>query len=135
MPLPNPTIHAHLFRKGTARQYSEQAAEALLNGLAQVNRLWIKYHGAPPLYQSGIVYRRERGSENWQAIPEALESGRVDCDDAAAYRAGELLAKGERARVIIYRTGKRAYHAVVKRADGRLEDPSKILVHRERAQQ
>ena len=131
--LPPPTIHAEIFRRGTSRKYGEQASEALLNALAEVNRLWIKYHpNAPKIYQSGVRYRRERGQENWQAIPVAYRNRAGDCDDAAAWRAGELQAQGERAKVIIYRTGAKAYHAVVKRGDGSIEDPSKILVQLER---
>lgn len=134
MALPPPQIVADLFVKGTSRKYGEKASEELLNALARVNALWLKHHGGPRLYKSGLVYRRERGSETWQAIPAALRSKMVDCDDAAAYRAGELLHQGERAKVVIYRTGPRAYHAVVRRADGSIEDPSKILVQLERGQ-
>ena len=87
--LPPPTIHAEIFRRGTSRKYGEKASTELLNALATVNRLWIEHHGAPKLYSSGVKYRREKGAENWQAIPVAYRSGAVDCDDAAAWRAGE----------------------------------------------
>jgi len=83
----------------------------------------------PVLYDSGIVYRREsRGHEEWQSAVELLRSMQGDCEDLAAYRAAELRMEGEPATVAIIRTRRGSYHAVVRRADGTLEDPSRILL-------
>ena len=90
----------------------------------------------PELYRSGIVYRREPiGEEVWQNAAELLRHGAGDCEDLAAYRAAELRMEGEPATVSIKRTRRGSFHAVVRRADGRIEDPSKILIALEMARQ
>lgn len=87
--------------------------------------------GFPVLYDSGIVYRREVAAEDWQNAIDLLRSGRGDCEDLAAYRAAELRCDGEPATVAIKRTRRGSYHAVVRRADGTTEDPSRILLELE----
>lgn len=84
--------------------------------------------GFPRLYDSGIVYRREVNAESWQNATELLRSGEGDCEDLAAYRAAELRMEGEPARLVIEKTRRGSYHAVVLRADGTIEDPSRILL-------
>lgn len=87
----------------------------------------------PALYESGIVYRREQPrSERWQSAVELLATGQGDCEDLAAYRAAELRLAGEPATVYIKRTARGTFHAIVRRADGTLEDPSRILLDMER---
>lgn len=84
----------------------------------------------PPLYQSGVRYAREPpGKERWQTPYQTLLSGRGDCEDLAVWRAAELRRRGEdpRARVVVKRTGPRVLHALVRRGDGTLEDPSRAL--------
>lgn len=84
----------------------------------------------PLLYDSGIVYRREpAGREWWETVIDLLREGEGDCEDLAAYRAAELrYREGIPARVRIYRTQRRTFHAIVQHPDGTLEDPSRILV-------
>lgn len=85
--------------------------------------------GFPELYRSGIVYRREPiGEEHWQTATELLRNGLGDCEDLSAYRAAELRMLGEPAGVAIVPTRRGSFHAVVRRGDGRIEDPSKILI-------
>lgn len=55
-----------------------------------------------------------------------LARGYGDCDDLACWRVAELRARGERANVAIKWNGKR-YHALVRRENGKLEDPSRVL--------
>lgn len=103
--------------------------EAALEGLSQ---LATEQHAAqqlPPLYTSGVRYVRERGTEHWQTPMELLTSGTGDCEDLSAYRVGELRASGvdPDASVVIERTGPRTLHAIVRRGDGSLEDPSQAL--------
>lgn len=85
--------------------------------------------GFPSLYESGIVYRREpQGREDWQSASELLKSGAGDCEDLAAYRVGELRNEGEPAIVKVIQNPSGSYHAIVQRADGTLEDPSRKLI-------
>jgi len=114
-----------------SEEYSIGAAEAVLDGLAQANALAWRTWSLPRLYGGSVRYKREpRGRrEHWQGIRAIFKQGHADCDDLAAARAGELIASGKDtgARVYIYRTGARTLHAVVRRSDGRIEDPSRIL--------
>ena len=129
----NPILGIGIFTsKGEkSEDYSIGAAEAVLNGLAQANAIAWTTWNLPSLYSGHVRYQREpRGRrEHWQGIRTILKQGHADCDDLAAARAGELIASGKDtgARVHIYRTGRRTLHAVVRRSDGRLEDPSRVL--------
>lgn len=119
-----------------------EAIEALAEGLVQLNQFYME-HGIdngvelPPLYESGIVYRREpKGREWWEAAVDilGLVAARTgDCEDLAAYRVAELRTfDGEDARLKVIRTSRGTFHAVVEREDGSIEDPSRILVELER---
>lgn len=94
----------------------------------------------PPLYRSGVVYRPEpetQRCEDWAPPPVVLERGWGDCDDLVMWRLAELLAAGERAHVQVARRldetdprrvrGTGAYHVLVRRESGAVEDPSKLL--------
>ena len=90
----------------------------------------------PPLYQAGVVYRREpscRAESGALRICEEFLTARCvvdrragDCDDLGGYRAAELQLSGENARAIA-RPSAAGWHVVVRRADGRIEDPSALL--------
>lgn len=103
--------------------------EAALEGLAQLATEDHLAGNLPPLYESGIRYQRERGTENWLMPSEALMAGVSDCEDLAAYRVGELRAHGidPGARIVVEQTGPRTMHAIVQRSDGTQEDPSAAL--------
>lgn len=119
-----------------------EAIEALCEGLVRLNVALMRFAdergvSLPPLYESGIVYRREpRGQEWWESAEDvaSLATKRSgDCEDLAAFRAAELRYwEGEMARVVILRTSRGSFHAVVEREDGTIEDPSRILVEQER---
>lgn len=114
-----------------------EAIEAVAEGLTRLNVALMRFADErgvelPPLYGSGMVYRREpRGREWWENAEDvaSLSTKRSgDCEDLAAYRAAELRYwDGELARVAILRTARGTFHAVVLREDGTLEDPSRIL--------
>ena len=130
----NPTLALNLFQyPGRAgEQYSIEAAEQVLQGLAQANAAaWRIFPNMPRLYDSGTRYKREPAGvrETWKSYPVILKTKQADCDDLSAARVGELIAFGEDpgARVHIYRTSPRTLHAVVLRSNGQIEDPSKIL--------
>ncbi len=103
--------------------------EGMLEGLCAVNYALMRKRPYPPLYSSGIRYEREgrAGPERWLIAPQLVKKKRGDCEDLAAYRCAELRMKGEPARVRVVRTGNKTLHAVVQRADGRIEDPSRRL--------
>lgn len=119
------------------------AIEAVAEGLVRLNVELMRFADErgvelPPLYDTDIVYRREpRGREWWQSTADVLgvvakRSG--DCEDLAAWRAAELrYFDGEPARVAIVTTRRGSFHAVVERADGSIEDPSRVLHYLERA--
>jgi len=81
------------------------------------------------LYRSGVRYRREpRGVERWQTAAETLRRGHGDCEDLVAWRVAELRARGEKgARPHVYSPRVGLMHCVVRRGNGALEDPSKLL--------
>jgi hypothetical protein len=101
---------------------------AALTGLQALDYYELDKLPIPPLYGSGVVYRREPiGREHWLSATEVLKVGHGDCEDLAAWRAAELQHDGEMAQAIAIKTGPRTFHAVVRREDGSIEDPSRIL--------
>lgn len=102
---------------------------ALLEALTVINVGLLEKSSFPPLYQSGVRYRREpKGSERWKRITRTFRDGHGDCEDLAAWRAAELRQAGELGAVAIaLRTGPKLWHAVVWRENGDVEDPSRKL--------
>lgn len=98
-------------------------------GRADLRRARRQGRPLPALYRGAIVYRREpRGRERWRSVRHVAAEGFGDCEDLAAYRAAELREGGEAgARAVLVRRGPHLIHAVVRRADGRIEDPSRRL--------
>jgi hypothetical protein len=106
----------------------------LLDALVTINRLYLRSHRIPPLYRAGVRYQQEPDDgkpEEFAAIPKVLARGWGDCDDLGPWRVAELQEAGEKASIrITWRrrpTGRRLYHVVVRRGDGRIEDPSRLL--------
>lgn len=82
----------------------------------------------PPLYQSGVQFRRERpGREEWDTADIVLDRGWGDCEDLSGWRIGELRRMGIDARPEVKRTAERRFHAVVRWPGGAVEDPSRVL--------
>lgn len=87
----------------------------------------------PPLYESGVFYRREpKGVETIRDVASVLRLGHGDCAHLAAWRCAELRNRGENARIritwkIAPERGRALYHVQVRRGDGSVEDPSRIL--------
>lgn len=114
-----------------------ESLKAALEGLCALNfRLMTAARGLgggfPPLYRSGIVYRREQGTEDWQNAMKLLRTRRGDCEDLACYRVGELRSLGELAMADVVPTVRGTFHAVVRREDGSIEDPSRVLLLNEK---
>ena len=101
-----------------------------------VNLHQMKARALPRLYESGVRYQRERclvaavpeTCERFLSAEQLLAEGVGDCDDLSSYRCAELIHSGEdvKARAIVVRPGL-GYHAIVRRGDGRFEDPSEVL--------
>lgn len=95
-----------------------------LRGAARAGRPY------PLLYNSGVRYRREEtGKEAWQLPRDTLAKGFGDCEDlAAGWRVPELWMLGEEgARIHLKVVNPLLRHIQVRRADGKIEDPSKLL--------
>jgi hypothetical protein len=101
-----------------------------------LNLYQMKRRRMPPLYQSGVRYRREscivasrpETCERFLTYEQLLRERFGDCDDLASALCAQLISTGEdpHARARVYRSGV-GYHAIVVRGDGRIEDPSAVL--------
>ena len=113
-----------------------RSAAVLIRLVAAVNYRAARRGALPALYSTRIRYRAEPPG------PEMIDHGGIvlgrgwgDCDDLVAYRLGELWHGGERGASprIVWRRGTKRYHAQVRRADGSIEDPCRVMVNREKA--
>jgi hypothetical protein len=99
-----------------------------LHALTMVNRVQIRAGKVPPIYESGVRYSRESpGQEQWQTAEQVFRRGSGDCEDLAAWRAAELQEAGELMARPIIRRSRVGWHALVRRASGENEDPSRKL--------
>jgi len=74
--------------------FHETALVRVLHGLALENaRILRTRPELPLLYDSHVVYQRE-DIETWCDVVYTLDQGHEDCDGLAAYRVGELRARG-----------------------------------------
>lgn len=121
------------------------ALRPILESLVTVDQLFLANHHVPRIYESGVRYKEEpsrhallsfQGSgkqrvEEFAAIPAILQRGWGDCDDLAPWRCAELRMQGEKAKLRVQwrrqANGSKLYHIVVRRADGSIEDPSRLL--------
>ena len=136
-----------LFRDADDRPRSQEALLWMLEALCKINDGHLAERAYPPLYESGVRYQRELGTEEWLDIPSIIEARWGDCEDLACWRVAELRRQGHHAGPYVrYRSldGVFHYHALVMRyrrvlargPKGRLverfvpdkvEDPSKKL--------
>lgn len=116
---------------------------AALEGLTRLNQRILRAHPEiPDVYAAGIRWTPERRTEQWRSIADVLgfdpgiagtvpvvPSGITDCEDIASWRTAYLREReGERgARTDVVPGGAGMWHAVVRRADGTIEDPSARL--------
>lgn len=109
--------------------------KAALEALIFANRIYLRTHHCPALYESGVRYEEEPAGqpyEDFSAVPVVLSRGWADCDDLVSWRIAELRNAGEPAKVRLKwqfdpTRGARMYHVLVRRANGQVEDPSKRL--------
>jgi len=112
--------------------HTQESLRAGVAGLMMQDMVWLKYHPrTPALYQSGVYYRPESGTEEWKTIPYVIADGYGDCEDLGAWRAAELRVSGINAtpdiKIRQLPTGNWRAHVVVKLPDGTIEDPSAQL--------
>jgi hypothetical protein len=111
------------------------ALEAAVEGLTAINCVLLNALGesAPRLYTSGVRYRQP-GKTEWHTVADLYDLLTGDCKDLVAARCAELrVFESEPATPCVYLTSREGrYHAVVRRADGTIEDPSLVLVEAER---
>lgn len=103
-----------------------------LHGMVTVDRAQIRRGEVTGLYDSGVTYADEPGTERIQDALTTMVRGTGDCAHLCAWRVAELREAGEDARIRIKWfpvkwNGQRTYHVQVRRGDGTIEDPSKIL--------
>ena len=105
----------------------------LLEALTALDQVWLHDHPRTPrLYQSGVRYVPEDGSEIWPIIPIVLARGTGNCDMLAAWRCAEMRADGFTDAVafpIRSTIDPSLIHCLVSR-DGTtntIEDPSNVL--------
>ena len=107
---------------------------AILSNRALIHRAKEIGKPIPLLYQSGVVYENEPPDmvDECVDIPTILERGSGDCMHLCCWRVAELREMGEkRARIAltwkVKGKNKRIFHVIVRRGNGSLEDPSKLL--------
>ena len=109
-------------------QLSGPDLEAVGEAFVKLARLDLARNKVPDLYATRVRYTRETGGrERWQLPSETLRRGLGDCEDLAVWRVAELRSRGEAAKLLLRQSGPKMWHALVRRADGTTEDPSKKL--------
>ena len=125
-------IDSSALRKNPAAIAS--VARGFLQGLITYDRLLLRMGAVPKLGDSSVIFKREPWAGRWDEFADALtcmKRGWGDCEDLVAWRVAELQEAGElAANVKIYwrelPNGEAdIYHAEVRRADGRVEDPAR----------
>ena len=107
--------------------------ERLLEALIEADIEYLRAcPSTPSLYESGVVYEEEPGErDNWQDIPETLGLGTGDCEDLGCWRIAELRFRAQEhaTAFITWREveERTVYHIAVRRSDGTVEDPSRLL--------
>lgn len=125
------TFKADLFADPSDLQRSERALRHLLRAFVAINLDYLRTHpNTPLLYQAGVRYEREMGTEEWRGIPIVLKHKAGDCEDLASWRVAELIYHGMPAQIFLKKKKKGnfyLFHVMVQHADGRIEDPSRRL--------
>lgn len=129
-------IRTSAFKPGTSRDESHEIMSILLDTLVRLNLAYLRRHpDTPNPYKGGVRYRQEpRGQEQWLTIPEAIAQGHADCEDLGCWLAAYKTFHGQQARACFKWARKpyqgrmaTVYHIVTCTADGKVEDPSRVL--------
>lgn len=84
----------------------------------------------PALYASGVRYKKEpEWPEKFRDAQNVYKSGYGDCAQLAAWRVADYIVQGKKAKIaVMFDRKRRIFHVVVRRHDGRIEDPSTVLL-------
>lgn len=96
----------------------------LLRCLGKINKSIRNMWPLPLLFDSGVSYQAEEGSEVWQSLIPLMLRGKGDCEDLVAARMSEVDGKPYFQQIGTNERGGRIFHVVLKRDSGRIEDPS-----------
>lgn len=120
-------------------KWSEVLIEKFLDALVFANEAYLFCNpSTPSIYDfaraNKVRYIREPpDKEIFMTIPAIVRNGGADCEDLAGWRVAELRFRGEAATTHVQKfvprsgRGPLVYHILVRRGDGSLEDPSKLL--------
>jgi hypothetical protein len=109
------------------------SADVLDSALEAVTRLdeSMIEHGTPTFHSAlkagRVKWRPEPpGQEHFDHAGVVLQRGHGDCDDLAPWHAASLRATGRdpEAEAFVRQSGPNRWHAIVRRGDGTIEDPS-----------
>jgi hypothetical protein len=109
---------------------SAPVLDAALEATTRLNESMLK-RGDIPSFETAVKHVRWRpeppGDEHFDHAAEVLGRGWGDCDDLAPYHAASLRHSGKdpQARAVVKKSGPNTWHAVVRRGDGSIDDPSK----------
>jgi hypothetical protein len=107
-----------------------EVVEPVLEAVTRLNEHMIRTGQSPTSHEAlakGAIWRPENmGDEHFDHGGTIASRGWGDCDDWAPLHAATLRANGTDpgAKTIMVPSGPNTYHAIVKRSDGSIEDPS-----------
>lgn len=82
----------------------------------------------PDIYKAGVRYEAEPpGQEDWLTYPILIQDRVGDCEDLACARVAKLRQRGEVGAAPYLYHKNRLWHVMVKRGNGKIEDPSAVL--------
>lgn len=110
---------------------SKPVLDAALESVTALNEQLLA-DGVVPTFDralaNGLVHWKPEppGDEHFDSADRVIGRRWGDCDDIAPYKAATLRHTGEDpdARAEVYKSGPNRWHAVVRRGDGRINDPS-----------
>jgi hypothetical protein len=108
---------------------SAPVLDAALEGVTRLNEALIREGAVPPFddVKHRLRWKPEPpGEEHFDHAGVVLRRGWGDCDDMAPYQAASLRVTGEDpgARAQVRKSGPKRWHALVRRSDGSIDDPS-----------
>lgn len=104
--------------------------DAALEATTRLNESMLS-RGEVPTFMDGLPHVRWKpeppGAEHFDNASLVLKRGWGDCDDLAPWQAASLRHTGEDPGAIaeVHRSGPTTWHAVVRRSDGSIDDPSR----------
>lgn len=106
-----------------------EVLNAALEGVTRLNESLL-HSGSVPTFRDAVQQVRWKpeppGQEHFDHAAMVLRRGWGDCDDLAPWEAASLRATGadRGAKAVVKQVGPKRWHAVVRKSDGRIIDPS-----------